>query len=252
MGCRCCKMIQSYLFDPVQVASPGYVNEVNSCKVDEGRSGQAQGKQSGEALVHKEELRREAPRGAGSALNGVGPASAPQRGPRKQGGDADPRPGEGPAAEGPAAEEPAPAPRLPPPDYPAPQGCAVRPGGAGRGHPPAGGRGLRTPEPPRTSWDASNEPVATDVLRLYLQDAGAAAGAAAGADAGAAAGADAGAAAGAAPGAAAGAAAGAAPGAAAAAGSRGGWEDAPEDAAVAEALAALEAATAGEDVDEAD
>ena len=28
-------MIQSYLFDPVHVPSPGYVNEVNSCKLDE-------------------------------------------------------------------------------------------------------------------------------------------------------------------------------------------------------------------------
>ncbi|XP_072593996.1 uncharacterized protein C4orf19 homolog [Vulpes vulpes] len=229
MGCRCCKMIQSYLLDPVQVASPGCVNEVNSCKVDEAGPGKARGKRSCEAPVHKEEP-SEAPRGAGSALNGVGPASAPQRGPRAQGsvrrarpeprvaGAADPGAG-GPAAEEPAPS-PAPAPRLPPPDYPAPQGCAGRPGGAGRGHPPAGGRGLRTPEPPGASPDAPSEPAATDVRRLYLQDAGPAPGAA--------------------------------PGAAPAAGSTGRWEDAPEDAAVAEALAALEAATAGEDVDEAD
>ncbi|XP_041527478.1 uncharacterized protein C4orf19 homolog [Microtus oregoni] len=35
MGCRCCKMIHSYLFDPVQVPSPGFVNEVSSCKLEE-------------------------------------------------------------------------------------------------------------------------------------------------------------------------------------------------------------------------
>ncbi|XP_037693269.1 LOW QUALITY PROTEIN: uncharacterized protein C4orf19-like [Choloepus didactylus] len=35
MGYRCCKMIQRHLFDPVQLPFPGYVNEVNSCKLDE-------------------------------------------------------------------------------------------------------------------------------------------------------------------------------------------------------------------------
>ncbi|KFP86049.1 Uncharacterized protein C4orf19, partial [Acanthisitta chloris] len=32
MGCRCCKMIQSYIFDPEEVQSPGCIHEVNSYK----------------------------------------------------------------------------------------------------------------------------------------------------------------------------------------------------------------------------
>lgn len=91
--------------------SPGYVNEVNSCKVDEGDAGKWKGKQGSQALGHHSELLsgglkgtaswggagggQEPPRGhplgapppgdtveghcadkAGSAVNGIGPAAA--------------------------------------------------------------------------------------------------------------------------------------------------------------------------------
>ncbi|KAM4855013.1 PDCD10 and GCKIII kinases-associated protein 1 [Thomomys bottae] len=56
MGCRCCKMIQSYLFDPVQVPSPGYVNEVSSCKLEEDDTVKLKGTLSSEVLVHKNAL----------------------------------------------------------------------------------------------------------------------------------------------------------------------------------------------------
>ncbi|XP_007951731.1 uncharacterized protein C4orf19 homolog [Orycteropus afer afer] len=59
MGCRCCKMIHSYLFDPVQVPSPGYVNEVSSCKVDEEDTVKFKDKQSSKVLVHKNDLQNE-------------------------------------------------------------------------------------------------------------------------------------------------------------------------------------------------
>ncbi|CAK6433239.1 unnamed protein product [Pipistrellus nathusii] len=66
MGCRCCKMIHSYLFDPVQVPSPGYVNEVSSCKLDEEDTVKLKGKQSGEVPVHRNDLQREGLRRTGS------------------------------------------------------------------------------------------------------------------------------------------------------------------------------------------
>ncbi|XP_045406453.1 uncharacterized protein C4orf19 homolog [Lemur catta] len=109
MGCRCCKMIQSCLLDPAQAPSPGYVNEVNSCKLDEDDTVKLKGKQSGEFLVQKNDPPREGlkstqsggrgtggqessrshlgwlPQGdsggghrADGAANGVGPASAAQ------------------------------------------------------------------------------------------------------------------------------------------------------------------------------
>ncbi|XP_003411435.1 uncharacterized protein C4orf19 homolog [Loxodonta africana] len=59
MGCRCCKMIQSYLFDPVQMPSPGYVNEISSCKLDEDDIIQLKDKQCSEVLVHKNDLHNE-------------------------------------------------------------------------------------------------------------------------------------------------------------------------------------------------
>lgn len=52
-------MIQSYLFDPVQVPSPGYVNEVSSCKLDEDGTIKLKGKQNPEVLVHKNAVPRE-------------------------------------------------------------------------------------------------------------------------------------------------------------------------------------------------
>lgn len=59
MGCKCCKVIQSYLFDPVQVPSHGYVNEVSSCKLDEDNTVKLKGKQNSKVLVHKSDLQIE-------------------------------------------------------------------------------------------------------------------------------------------------------------------------------------------------
>uniref|UniRef100_A0A8C5KV47 Uncharacterized protein n=1 Tax=Jaculus jaculus TaxID=51337 RepID=A0A8C5KV47_JACJA len=56
MGCKCCKMIQSNLFDPVQVPSPGFVNEVNSCKLEEDDMVRLKDKQNSEVLVPKDAL----------------------------------------------------------------------------------------------------------------------------------------------------------------------------------------------------
>lgn len=52
-------MIQSYLFDPVQVPSHGYVNEVSSCKLDEDNTVKLKGKQNSKVLVHKSDLQIE-------------------------------------------------------------------------------------------------------------------------------------------------------------------------------------------------
>lgn len=75
-------MIQSYLFDPVQVPSSGYVNEVSSCKLDEEDTVKLKGKQSGEALVHRNDLQREGLRRTGSRSRRPGP---PPRGPHPPG-----------------------------------------------------------------------------------------------------------------------------------------------------------------------
>ncbi|XP_010336481.1 PDCD10 and GCKIII kinases-associated protein 1 [Saimiri boliviensis] len=108
MGCRCCKIIQSYLFDPVQVPSPGYVNEVNSCKLDEDDTVKLKGKWGGEVLAQKNDPQRQGSKKTDSSsrtadlrepcwphqgplpqgdaggdhhacgVNGVGPAATPQ------------------------------------------------------------------------------------------------------------------------------------------------------------------------------
>lgn len=309
----------SYLFDPVQVASPGYVNEVNSCKVDEGDAGKLKGKQSGQVLVHRNELqseglKRTASRGggcegqephrpppgpppqgdtvgghcagkAGSAINGIGPAPAPlqptgEHGPHQgdrgscittansvsptqpfpEGGGPRQQDGVLPAsqetqvvrngdsratsrAEGPALQVQGACLQIPAPDYPPFRSSAVDradreekdclsqsqteeellAGIARR----VAEHGLNVPFPLKRSWDSLNEAVATEGVSHHFKEEGAAQ-------------------------------------AAPVVDSRTGWEEAPgsagepggdaedEDAAVAEALAALEAATAGEDVDEAE
>ncbi|XP_036116421.1 uncharacterized protein C4orf19 homolog [Molossus molossus] len=318
MGCRCCKVIQSYLFDPVQVPSPGYVNDVSSCKLDEEDAVKLKGKQSIEALVHKNDLQSEGLKGTGSrsrragpqepggppqgphpgrghcaektgsAVNGIGPTAAlqptealgPQQDgavswagtvnsvhptqPSLEGGDAGamdralPASEETPVvrngdsrvpskADRPATDVQGRIPQIPAPDYP------QRPGSAGDkvGHeeeedlfgshpaeappeatrPGPGEQGANMPFARKRSWDSLNEAVAAEVLSVYFKEEDAAQ-------------------------------------AVPVAESRNGWEDAQggagdasgetededededEDAAVAEALAALEAATAGEDVDE--
>lgn len=86
-------MIQSYLFDPVQVPSPGYVNEVSGCKLDEEDTVKLRGKPGGEVPAHRHDLPRDGLRRTGSrarrpgppgdpekpggALNGIGPAGDP-------------------------------------------------------------------------------------------------------------------------------------------------------------------------------
>ncbi|XP_072476547.1 uncharacterized protein C4orf19 homolog [Notamacropus eugenii] len=59
MGCRCCKMIQSYFFDPVHAPPTGYVNEVNIDKSEEEDGMKINGKENSETLVHKNDLQNE-------------------------------------------------------------------------------------------------------------------------------------------------------------------------------------------------
>lgn len=293
-------MIQSYLFDPVQVSSPGYVNEVNSYKLDEDGVVKLKDKQSCEVLVHKNDLQSEGlqrtvsrSRTAGpgpgpGTVNGVGPAAALQ-----PTGDPGPYPGgrgswastsnsmqptqpvlDGGGTRGqdrvlqalaetrvvrngdPRVPSEVECPsqvevqehvlQMPAPDY---SDYSQHWGAAGdhvdreetdrlftshaEGAPPEGARpgvgaqGWNAPFSAKRSWDSLNEAVATEVLSVYFKEEDPAR-------------------------------------AVSATDSRNGWEDArgsagggsgdtaDEDAAVAEALAALEAATAGEDVDEAD
>ncbi|XP_066488531.1 uncharacterized protein C4orf19 homolog [Tiliqua scincoides] len=56
MGCRCCKMIQSYIFDPQEVQTSGYVNEINNYKSDEQDGGKFNCKRNNDIQVHKNEL----------------------------------------------------------------------------------------------------------------------------------------------------------------------------------------------------
>ncbi|KFZ59298.1 Uncharacterized protein C4orf19, partial [Antrostomus carolinensis] len=59
MGCRCCKMIRSYIFDPEEVQSPGCINEVNSYKNSEQASNKFKFKENSEIQEHKGELQKE-------------------------------------------------------------------------------------------------------------------------------------------------------------------------------------------------
>ncbi|XP_037685486.1 uncharacterized protein C4orf19 homolog [Choloepus didactylus] len=303
MGCRCCKMIQSYIFDPVQVPSPGYVNEVSTCKLEEDDAVKLKGKQSSDVLVHKNALQNEGleraesrsrtaspqvpcwPQGDGGAprteetegaVDGIAPAAAsqPTGNPRPHRDDRGPLASSAndvhptqpfPDGEGarkldyalPASKETSviqdgdfrvPSEdkshaaevqdhiiQIPAPDYPQLWGSVVDSvaheerdclfqNHAGDEplesiHPRAGEHDWR-------SWDSLNEAVTTEVLSVYFKEMGPAHAAPVGdtkneqEDS---------------------------------RGSLGGRDGGAvdEDAAVAEALAALEAATAGEDVDEA-
>ncbi|XP_037386159.1 uncharacterized protein C4orf19 homolog [Talpa occidentalis] len=290
MGCRCCKMIQSYLFDPVQVSSPGYVNEVNGGKLDEDDTGKLKGRQTSQASVHQNDLPSEhlqricsqnrtatgAPSqgdtewglGAGKtggALNGIGPTPQPTGDPGPHQDDKGSwastensvHPTEAFLEAGNAREQDCEQPfseegqvilngdsrapttvleaqdhvlQIPPPDYPQPWGPTVDNMGHGlvEGiHLEKGDHYLDLPFSLKRSWDSLNEAVATDLLSIYFKEE-------------------------------------APTHVTPVVDSRNGWGDthsppgdscgevADEDAAVAEALAALEAATAGEDVDEAD
>ncbi|XP_074003422.1 PDCD10 and GCKIII kinases-associated protein 1 [Numenius arquata] len=59
MGCRCCKMIQSYIFDPEEVQSPGCTPEVNSYKHNEQGSKKSKFKENSDIQEHKNELQKD-------------------------------------------------------------------------------------------------------------------------------------------------------------------------------------------------
>uniref|UniRef100_A0A8C8S0A8 Chromosome 4 open reading frame 19 n=1 Tax=Pelusios castaneus TaxID=367368 RepID=A0A8C8S0A8_9SAUR len=56
MGCRCCKIIQSYILDPEDIQSPRYINEVNNYKPDKQDNSKLKGHQNSETQVHKNDL----------------------------------------------------------------------------------------------------------------------------------------------------------------------------------------------------
>ncbi|XP_036619351.1 uncharacterized protein C4orf19 homolog [Trichosurus vulpecula] len=57
MGCRCCKMIQSYLFEPVHAPPAGCISEVNSYKPEEEHDVKL--KENSEILAHQNDLQNE-------------------------------------------------------------------------------------------------------------------------------------------------------------------------------------------------
>ncbi|XP_054854133.1 uncharacterized protein C4orf19 homolog [Eublepharis macularius] len=58
MGCRCCKMIQSYIFDPQEVQASGCINEINNYRYDTQDGGKFKCKYNVEIQVHKNELQK--------------------------------------------------------------------------------------------------------------------------------------------------------------------------------------------------
>ncbi|XP_029445436.1 uncharacterized protein C4orf19 homolog [Rhinatrema bivittatum] len=59
MGCRCCRMIQSYIFDPVEAPSTGYLNEANTFSNNDRETDQDRVKIDREIVIHKNELQNE-------------------------------------------------------------------------------------------------------------------------------------------------------------------------------------------------
>uniref|UniRef100_A0A8C3QGM7 Chromosome 4 open reading frame 19 n=1 Tax=Cyanoderma ruficeps TaxID=181631 RepID=A0A8C3QGM7_9PASS len=59
MGCRCCKMIQSYIFDPEEVQSPGCIPEVNSYKHNEQGSNISKFKENSENEERENEFQKD-------------------------------------------------------------------------------------------------------------------------------------------------------------------------------------------------
>ncbi|KFQ29774.1 Uncharacterized protein C4orf19, partial [Merops nubicus] len=59
MGCRCCKMIQSYIFDSEEVQSPGCIHEVNSYKYNEQGSNTSKFKENNETQQHRNKLQKD-------------------------------------------------------------------------------------------------------------------------------------------------------------------------------------------------
>ncbi|XP_060546796.1 uncharacterized protein C4orf19 homolog [Pantherophis guttatus] len=57
MGCKCCKMIKSYIFHPQDVQTAAYINEINNCKSDEEEErGRFHFKQSSNILDRRNEV----------------------------------------------------------------------------------------------------------------------------------------------------------------------------------------------------
>ncbi|XP_042324918.1 uncharacterized protein C4orf19 homolog [Sceloporus undulatus] len=56
MGCRCCKMLQSYIFDPQEVQTSDYITEITNCKFDEQDGGKFKSKLINDIPVHKNKL----------------------------------------------------------------------------------------------------------------------------------------------------------------------------------------------------
>ncbi|XP_072192278.1 uncharacterized protein C4orf19 homolog [Excalfactoria chinensis] len=65
MGCRCCKMIQSYIFDPEELQSPGCTHEGNSYKQEEQRSNKFKFRKNCEIKEQKKELQKDELKGTG-------------------------------------------------------------------------------------------------------------------------------------------------------------------------------------------
>ncbi|KAM6132552.1 PDCD10 and GCKIII kinases-associated protein 1 [Pterocles gutturalis] len=59
MGCRCCKMIQSYIFDSEEVQSPGCIHEVNSYRHKEQGSNKLKFKENSEIQEHRSEPQKD-------------------------------------------------------------------------------------------------------------------------------------------------------------------------------------------------
>uniref|UniRef100_A0A8C5IPA4 Chromosome 4 open reading frame 19 n=2 Tax=Junco hyemalis TaxID=40217 RepID=A0A8C5IPA4_JUNHY len=59
MGCRCCKMIQSYIFDPEEVQSSGCIHEANSYKYNEQGSNKSKFQENSENEEPKNELQQD-------------------------------------------------------------------------------------------------------------------------------------------------------------------------------------------------
>ncbi|KAM4780517.1 PDCD10 and GCKIII kinases-associated protein 1 isoform 1-T1 [Cyanocitta cristata] len=59
MGCKCCKMIQSYIFDPEEVQSSGCIHEANSYKHNEQGSNKSKFKENSENEEPKNELQKD-------------------------------------------------------------------------------------------------------------------------------------------------------------------------------------------------
>ncbi|XP_030095498.1 uncharacterized protein C4orf19 homolog isoform X1 [Serinus canaria] len=59
MGCRCCKMIRSYIFEPEEVPSSGCIHEVNSYKHNEQGSNKSKFKENSENEKPKNQLQQD-------------------------------------------------------------------------------------------------------------------------------------------------------------------------------------------------